>query len=188
MCQNISKKRTGVSAESVSNYFEELSKTLDGVPPENIMNYDETNLTDDPGRKRMIFKRGARYPERILNSTKTSTSIILAGHVLPLYVVYKSERDTWRQGGPKGIRFNISKSGWFDHICFRDWFHTVALPYCRRLPGKKVLIGDNLSSHFSIEILTTCRDNNIAFVCLPPNATHLCQPLDVAYFGPMKKK
>ena len=29
---------------------------------------------------------------------------------------------------------------------------------------------------------------NIAFVCLPPNATQLCQPLDVACFGPMKRK
>ena len=194
MCQNISKKRAGISSETVSDYFDELEKTLAGVPPENIINYDETNLTDDPGRKRMIFKRGARYPERILNTSKSSTSLMLAGtasgEVLPLYVVYKSEHmwSTWRQGGPRGIRFNRSKSGWFDHICFIDWFRTVALPYCTGLPGKKVLIGDNLSSHFSDDILKACTENNIAFVCLPPNATHLCQPLDVAYFRPMKIK
>ena len=53
--------------------------------------------------------------------------------------------------------------------------------------AKKVLIGDNLSSHFSDEILRDCEEHNIAFVCLPPNATHLCQPLDVAYFAPLKK-
>ncbi|GFO09152.1 tigger transposable element-derived protein 2 [Plakobranchus ocellatus] len=61
--------------------------------------------------------------------------------------------------------------------CFKD-----------NLPGKKALIGDNLSSHFSNEILRECERNNISFVCLPPNATHLLQPLDVAYFGPMKTK
>lgn len=27
----------------------------------------------------------------------------------------------------------------------------------------------------------------MSFVCLPPNSTHLTQPLDVAFFGPMKK-
>ena len=32
------------------------------------------------------------------------------------------------------------------------------------LPGRKVLIGDNLSSHFSNQILQECEDNNIAFV------------------------
>ena len=159
MCQNITKKRAGVNVETVNNYFAELSKTLEGVPPQNIINYDETNLTDDPGRRRMIFRRGVEYPERILNGTKSSTSLMLAGtaagELLPLYVVYKNENlwDTWRQGGPPRTRYNRSRSGWFDHICFYDWFSTVAIPYCRKLPGRKVLIGDNLSSHFSNRIL-----------------------------------
>ena len=50
------------------------------------------------------------------------------------------------------------------------------------------MIVDNLSSHFLVEILEQCQINNILFICLPPNATHLCQPLDVALFGPLKKK
>ena len=95
LCQNISKKRAGVGHEAINLYFQELEKSLDGVPPENIINYDETNLTDDIGRWQMIFKPGARYPERILNGTKASESLMLAGtasgEVLPVYVVYKSD-------------------------------------------------------------------------------------------------
>lgn len=54
--------------------------------------------------------------------------------------------------------------------------------------GPVVLIGDNLSSHISIKVLELCEHNNILFsVCLPPNNTHLTQPLDVTFFGPMKK-
>ena len=180
----------------IKNYFQELDKSLAGVFPENIINYDETNLSDDKGRRRLIFKRGARYPERIINGTKASTSLMLAGtaagHVLLVYVVYKSDNlwSTWTEGGPPRARYNRTKSGWFESVTFFDWFKTIALPYCTRLEAgsKKVLIGDNLSSHFSNEVLDLCEKNNINFICMPPNATHFCQPLDVAYFAPMKRQ
>lgn len=54
------------------------------------------------------------------------------------------------------------------------------------LDGEKV-IGDNLSSHININVLRLCELHNVKFVCLPPNSTHLTQPLDVAFFAPMKK-
>ena len=196
LCQNIARKGAAVDEITINAYFKELEKNLEGVHPEHIINYDETNLSDDPGRRRMIFKRSTRYPERIMSGTKASTSLMLAGtaagKVLPIYVVYKSDHlwSTWLKGGPAQARYNRTRSGWFDHITFLDWFNTVALPYCTKLDpaSRKVLIGDNLSSHFSSEIIQQCEENNIAFVCLLPNSTHLCQPLDVAYFGPMKKQ
>lgn len=49
------------------------------------------------------------------------------------------------------------------------------------------MIGDNLSSHFSPEVLTLCKEHNIRFICLPSNCTHLLQPLDVAFYAPLKK-
>ena len=51
---------------------------------------------------------------------------------------------------------------------------------------KKVLIGDNLPSHMSVEVIKSCNENQIAFVCLPPNSTHLTQPLDIAFYKPLK--
>ena len=70
------------------------------------MNYDETNISNDPGRKKVIFKRGTKYPERIINSSKTSTSVMYAGcadgTILPPYVVYKATHmyNTWTTGSP----------------------------------------------------------------------------------------
>jgi len=70
-----------------------------------------------------------------------------AGQLLPLYVVYKSEAmwDMWRQGGPSNCRYNRSKCGWFDSVCFHDWFKTVI---------------------FTMEVLQACEKHKIAFVCL----------------------
>ena len=61
---------------------------------------------------------------------------------------------------------------------------SVALPYLKTLRGKKVLIGDNLSSHLSAEIIQKCGKNQIAFCFLPSHSIHLLQPLDVAFFDP----
>ena len=169
-----------------------MTPEIDSVPPENIWNYDETNLTDDPGNKRIITKRGSKHPERIINSTKSAISIMFCGNatgeILPPYTVYKAESmwTTWTEGGPLNARYNRSKSGWFDNVTFEDWFFHLVLPRLKMQAGKKVLIGDNLSSHINVAVLKKCEENQIAFIALPPNSTHLTQPLDIAYFRPMK--
>ena len=63
----------------------------------------------------------------------------------------------------------------------------MLLPDLKKQQGKKVLIGDNLSSHLSESVIKACNDNNISFVCLLSNSTHLLQPLDVAFFAPLKR-
>lgn len=195
LCQNISRKRAAVSEEMVSLYFKNLEKTLEGVPPANIVNYDETNVTDDPKGKVQIFRRGTKHAERIMNSSKSSTSIMFAvsatGHYLSPYVVYKAQRlqQTWIEGGPLDVQYNTSKSGWFDADLFMSWFEKVALAYFRTLPREetKVLIGDNLASHINHTLIPLCEEHNIKMVFLIPNATHLLQPLDVGIFAPLKK-
>jgi hypothetical protein len=108
--------------------------------------------------------------------------------MLPPYVVYKGANvyEAWSQRGPPGAVYSATPSGWFDLFTYTDWFKKVFLPHARRLPGKKLLICDNLSSHVSLEVITLCRENDIEYVCLPPNSTDKMQPLDFRIFGPMK--
>ena len=46
---------------------------------------------------------------------------------------------------------------------------------------------DNLTSHLSVDIIEACEQNDIRFIFLPPNSTHLTQPLDIAFFAPLKR-
>ncbi|XP_073954289.1 uncharacterized protein [Choristoneura fumiferana] len=192
ICQNIKRSRAAISSDKIKTYFGELEKSLENVPIANIINYDETNLTDDPGRKKVIVRRGCKYPERIVNHSKGSTSVMMAatadGNFLPPYVVYKSLHlyDSWTMRGPENVRYNRSSSGWFDCNIFEDWVKTIVIPFLEGKDGKKNLIGDNLSSHLSIDIIKLCQEKNIHFIFLPANSTHLTQPLDVAVFRPMK--
>lgn len=191
--QNIKRSRANITKEIIESYFLNLRETIENIPPSNIINYDESNLSDDPGRVKVLCKRGSKRVERIVDSSKSSISIMMAisgsGVLLPPYVVYKSVHlyPTWVEGGPDETVYNRTKSGWFDTVTFDDWFDKILLPYCRKLPGRKVLIGDNLAAHTSMHVLRCCEQNDISFVLLPPNGTHLLQPLDVSFFGPFKK-
>lgn len=75
-------------------------------------------------------------------------------------------------------KFNMLSSS------FRFEFHFI--PCVRHLTGRIALIGDNLASHFTARVLELCEQHDIIFLCLPPNATHICQPLDVAVYRPLK--
>lgn len=195
LSENIKRCRSGVDSDIISNYFDELKVTLKDVKPEAIWNYDETNFTDDPGKVKVIVRRGAKHVERIIDASKSRTSVMFSGTasgiLLPIYIVYKADHlyDAWTTNAPKGNRFNRSHSGWFDTTIFEDWFFSIVLPYFKKLGDqKKVMIGVNLSSHISKKVIQCCQDNNISFVLLPPNSTHLTQTLDVAYFRPLKIK
>lgn len=195
LSHNIKRARAGVTPETIKEYFKELAESLNDVAPEAIINYDETNMQDDPGKTKVIVHRTCKRAEIIKDSSKTGFSVMFAGtasgKTLPVYVVYKSPTNlyhTWMEGGPKDARYNRSKSGWFEGPLFEDWFITVALPYLKKLgEGPKAIIGDNLASHVSVQVLELCIKHNIKFLLLPPNSTHLCQPLDLAYFSPLKQ-
>lgn len=189
----IKRSRASVSVADIEEFFKNYEKCAAGIPPENIFNYDESNLRDDPGSKKCIFKKGTKYCEKVMNSSKQAISVMFsgsaAGEFLPPMVVYKAANvyESWRERGPKGAVYSCSKSGWFDAFQFEKWFFEVALPKLKRKVGRKLLVGDNLSSHISSAVIQACLDNDIQFLCFPPNATHLIQPLDVGVFAPVKK-
>ncbi len=152
----------------------------------------------------LVMFIGTKYPTKVENYAKSCTTLVMCcsanGVLLPPYVIYKSDHlfDKWAEGGPVqspcctdecckgGARYNRSKSGWMDAMIYQDWFFHLFLPHASRLQGKVVLLCDNLSSHFSPDIIAECQKRNISFVCMLPNSTHLCQPLDVSVFASFK--
>ena len=77
---------------------------------------------------------------------------------------------------PLGLIVGHLKNGFFD-------------VFVKNLEGERplALIGDNPGLHFSKEVIKVCVEKDISFITLVPNSTHLCQPLDLAVFGPLKR-
>ena len=105
---------TKINPEIVNEQFENLESVLEGIAPDRVFNYDETNLSDDLSQRKCLMKRGTKYPERILNKSKSCTCLmLLAGQVLSVYVIYKTLNiyQGWIERGPPNARYSCFKAG-----------------------------------------------------------------------------
>lgn len=124
-------------------FFEELAKTFEGVHPELIINYDETNIINDPGKKSSCVHKGTKHAEYVKDTSKSSTSVMFSGTtsniILPIYMVYKAEHvyNIWTYNWSPGARYKRSRSGWFDMALFEDWCFSRVMQYFRKFPKKK---------------------------------------------------
>jgi len=64
------KYRAAISPELIENYFDNLTETLENVPPTHIVNYDETNLSNYAGRSKSIIKHRCKYSESFTQSKR----------------------------------------------------------------------------------------------------------------------
>lgn len=105
--ENIKRVRAAGGPDAIISYYDNLEESVADVPLENIVNYDETSFSDDRGKVKILVKRGNKHSENVLDSSKTSASVIMAGStsglLLTPYVVYKSKNlyPTWLEGGTK---------------------------------------------------------------------------------------
>lgn len=192
IAHNISRKRAQVTREMVQSFFENIETELEGVPPQNIYNMDESGFHDDTGKKKLLFRRDSRHPEVIKNTSKSCYTVVFCananGEVLPPFFIFKGKKlwSDWLYQAPSGSRMAVSKCGWIDSSIFEEWLERHFIPHVDKEDGKKVLLCDNLSAHISPKALRLCSEHNITFICLIPNSTHLLQPLDVGYFSGLK--
>ena len=193
---NIKRARAKVDENDPNEFFDNLEKTVEKtgpVPSSNIYNYDETNLQDDPGRDWVFVRRGRRRVENVKDHSKTPISAMWCGNaigeLLPPMILYKAKNyyEVWEEGRPVGTTYAATKSGWFHSETFATWFTECFLPRANKQVGPKILLGDNLASHFNPNVVELAAQHDIYFVMLPPNATHIMQPLDVAVFASMKR-
>jgi len=81
-----------------------------------------------------------------------------------------------------------TSKGWIcDDLAFQ-WIRRVFDPATRKKANgrRRALVCDGHGSHVQPEVLRFCIDNNVSLLLLPAHSSHLCQPLDVGVFSPLK--
>lgn len=185
--------RAHISETSVKNFLEYVSNVIENVEPENIYSYDEISFGDDLLKNTNIWRRKTKHPDIKTNAVEGCFTVMFcgnaAGEVVPPLIISKSEHrfSAWAENGPVGASYCATKYGWIDVITFENWFLSHLLPILRKRKGRKVLIGDSLSSHISLKVLCVSKEEDIMFMCLPPNSISVLQPLENTYFQPLQQ-
>ncbi len=183
------------SHEVFENYFDLLQETLDKYnlkdKPSQIYNCDESGLPLEHKPPRIVSAKGTRKVRQISSGNKTQITVLgccnAAGQAIPPMVVFSGKRFNHElsKGEVPGTLYGMSDSGWMDQELFATWFSNHFLQHA--VTSRPLLLMlDGHSSHYTLDLIQSAKDNDVVIFCLPPHTTADSQPLDTSCFGPLK--
>lgn len=186
----------GFNKTEVKTFFENLENVMEKFKftPNNIYNMDETGITTVQDTNRILAAKGQKRIGAVTSGERGQTTTVIcafnaAGTYVPPVFIYARQRMTplLEGNGPPGSLYKCSKNGWTNEELFIQWLQHFR-KYANPSENEPVLlILDNHGSHITIEAYEYCKENFITMLSLPPHSSHRLQPLDVVFFGPLKK-
>ena len=159
--------------------------------PSRIYNCDETGLPLNPPSHKVIAKVGEPNPCSIKGNTKLQVTVLACvsatGIALPPMIDLKKRPITQHitEGEIPGTMYGLSTNGWMNRELFSTWFTKLFLQYAHS-ERPILLLMDDHSSHYDPTTIATAAEAGVILCALPPNTTHLTQPLDRSCFSPLK--
>lgn len=186
----------GFNKTEVNTFFQNLENVMEKFKftPNNIYNMDETGITTVQETNKILAPKGQKRIGAVTSGERGQTTTIIcafnaAGTYVPPFFIYARQRMTplLEGNGPPGSLYKCSKNGWTNEELFIQWLQHFK-KYANPSENEPVLlILDNHGSHITIEAYEYCKTNFITMLSLPPHSSHRLQPLDVVFFGPLKK-
>lgn len=181
--------------DSLNRYFDMLEDTLKKNrifnDPTRIFNCDEVGVPLSPKGTKVVAPRGVKDVSGISGATKAQITVLAcscaSGSSIPPMVIFgrKTLNPQLSMGEIPGTLYGLSKKGWITRDLFLEWFkkHFLAcVPSVRPL----LLVMDGHSSHYGPDVIRMAAEEKVILFALPPNTTHLTQPLDKGCFSPLK--
>lgn len=192
----VSMARAGAGTrENIDNYFDTLEQILEETSlvdhPALIYNMDEAGFPLDPKPLKTVHRRGEKDPACVSSGYKSQVTVVAcvsaSGQSLPPLVIWKTKTMSvdMANGEIPGTQYGFSANGWMERTLFDSWFKKHFIRYA---PASRplLLLLDGHSSHYNPDTLKFAAENEVIIFALPPNTTHLTQPLDKGVFGPFK--
>ncbi|RHY03086.1 hypothetical protein DYB25_005987 [Aphanomyces astaci] len=188
------KQSQAVLVEVRDKFAEEFHREYRGFGPEAIYNVDETGFHYDMPPKYIWSARGG--DAKISTGEKHSlrmTAVLTVranGDKLPILFVIRGA-----PGGrietselpqfPRGHVYAVQQKAWMDNTVWNYYLRTLL---ANNLLDHSVVLLDNFASHVNDDSYRIVHEELGSLLCpIPPNATSICQPLDVGVMAPFKR-
>lgn len=169
--------------------------TMEEIPPELIINWDQTSMKVVPTSSWTMEKEGSQRVEIIGSDDKRVITAVfcgtLQGNFLPVQLTYKgkTKRCHPRFKFPAGWLVSHSHNHWSTETTM---IKCVIVPYVENVRGilgdnkPALAIMDNFKGQTTDQVFSLLESHNIHVTLLPPNCTDVLQPMDISVNRPAK--
>lgn len=197
--------KSKVSKESFTKlrdtFFHDLFSivTMEEIPPELVLNWDQTGIHLVPAAAWTMEKRGAdRVEVAGVNDKRQITAVFcgsLIGEFLPIQLIYtgKTMRCHPHFQFPPDWNVTHSPRHWSTENTMLEYISDIIIPFVesvrstyRERNTPAVIIMDNFKGQTTPRISKLLEENNLHTCLLPPNTTDKLQPMDVSINKPAK--
>ena len=185
-------RATAMDRETLDLYYDILESTLKDNDlldnPCAIFNCDETGMPLHSKSPKVVSHVKEKNPSYVTSETKKQVTVLAcasaAGQCIPPFVIFdrKTLSPELAKGEVHGTGYGLSSNGWIDQELFLNWFLHHFLAYAPSIRPLLLLMDGHLS-YFCPDFIKIAAEEKVLVFVLPPNTTHLCQPLDK---GPLK--
>ena len=148
---------------------------------------DESGFPLEPKPPKTIHQKGDKQPYYVTKGTKSQVTVVAcvsaSGQYIPPMVIWARKKMTpeLAMGEVPGTIYALSGKGWMTAEIFNKWFKCHFLRYASAV-RPIILLMDGHSSHYCPETIQLAAAEGVILFTLPPNTTHLSQPLDKGVF------
>ena len=193
-------RMSGVTKQVVMGWFDAYKDLVTRlhIQEHNVYNMDETGFSIGTMEStRIIVDSTLRTRHQAHQGRQEWVSavecICMDGTTINPLIIFKGQNvlQSWiPQEVINTWYFSANSKGWTSNLHGVEWLKRVFEPTTRvKADGQqRLLICDGHDSHISGSFISHCMQNRISILILPSHTSHVLQPLDVAIFGPLKKR
>lgn len=186
----------GFNKVQVGRFYDNLKTccTEKKFPAHRKFNMDETGISTVPNKTpKVLTPKGKKTVCKISSGERGETITAVCcmsatGVYVPPALIFPRKRMNhllFKDSVPGTLNL-VTETGYMNSDLFLEWLKHFVHHTKPSQDDPVLLVADNHSSHCSLSAVLYLRKHHVTFLTLPPHASHVIQPLDKGFFGPLK--